>query len=51
MVAANHLRFRSFGGAEVSVRGWPRERTAAARRRWIASHSDHALLFFEVQRV
>lgn len=36
---------------DVDVRGWPRERTRAAQRRWINSFSDHGLLFFEVQRV
>ena len=51
VVAAEHLRFRSFGGAEVDVRGWPKEPTDAKKDAWIAKHSDHALLFFEVQKV
>jgi hypothetical protein len=49
VVAADHLDFRSFAGKQVDVRGWPTlpedEQTA-----WIEHFSDHALLYFEVQR-
>lgn len=51
VVAAKHLTFRSFGGADVDVRGWPKEPTEAAEAAWIDTYSDHALLYFEVQRV
>lgn len=51
VIAADHLHFRKFGGAEVSVRGWPKESGPAAKDQWIARFSDHALLYFEVQKV
>ncbi len=51
VVAASHLRFRSFGGSDVRVLGWPREATPVAQDAWIARYSDHALLHLEVQRV
>jgi endonuclease/exonuclease/phosphatase family metal-dependent hydrolase len=51
VVASDHLRFRVFNGADVSVRGWPKETTPAKKDAWIAKHSDHALLFLEVQKV
>ena len=51
VVAANHLQFKSFGGADVSVRGWPKESTAAKQDAWIRRFSDHGLLYLEVQRV
>jgi len=46
--AADHLKFTSFDGASVTVRGWPKEPTEARRRRWIEEYSDHGLLYFEV---
>jgi len=51
VVAADHLVFRSFSGAEVDVRGWVEEPTDQAKDRWTAKFSDHALLYFEVQKV
>ena len=51
VVAADHLKFRQFGGADVQVRGWPEEATPAAQDTWIKRFSDHAILYFEVQRV
>ena len=51
VVASDHLTFKNFGGAQVSVRGWPQEPTPAAKDKWIAKFSDHAMLFFEVQKV
>jgi len=50
VVARNHLRFRNFGGAEVTVRGWPKLPDDGSRQRWVRELSDHGLLFFEVQR-
>ena len=49
VVAADHLSFRQFGGAEVDVRGWPQEATKAARDKWTKKYSDHALLYFELR--
>ncbi len=51
VVAANHLGFLPFNGADVTVRGWPKEPTPAKQDSWIASYSDHGLLYLEVQRV
>jgi exonuclease III len=51
IVAAKHLSFKTIDGAEVSVRGWPEETTAAKKKAWIKKYSDHALLYFEVQKV
>jgi endonuclease/exonuclease/phosphatase family metal-dependent hydrolase len=47
--AANHLRFTKFDNdAEVKVMGWVNEDTDRARREWIDSFSDHALLYGEI---
>ena len=51
VVAANHLQFKSFNGAEVSVRGWAEETDVAKQKKWIKKYSDHNLLYFEVQKV
>ena len=51
VVAADHLEFKTIKGAEVDVRGWPNETTEAKQRAWIKKYSDHALLYFEVQKV
>jgi hypothetical protein len=51
VVAADHLQFRQFGGADVDVRGWPTLATEQAQRDWITQFSDHALLFFELQEI
>ena len=50
VVARKHLQFRRFGGAEVSVRGWPKLATREERLAWVRRYSDHGLLFFEVQK-
>lgn len=50
VVAADHLQFKRFRGAEVDVRGWPTE-PEAAQVQWTERFSDHALLYFEVQRI
>jgi hypothetical protein len=49
VVASERLRFRSFGGAEVDVRGWP-ELPEDEHAAWTKAYSDHALLYFEVQQ-
>jgi hypothetical protein len=51
--ASTNLRFKAFKRgdgteANVSVRGWAQETTDAAKDKWIASYSDHSLLYFEV---
>ncbi|MBN1491919.1 MAG: endonuclease/exonuclease/phosphatase family protein [Phycisphaerae bacterium] len=51
VVAANHLSFAAFGGAEVTLRGWPKESSTAKQDTWIKDYSDHALMYFEVQKV
>ncbi|MCG3133983.1 MAG: hypothetical protein HMLKMBBP_01252 [Planctomycetes bacterium] len=50
VVASSHLRFKSQGGAEISVLGWPKEREPAAQGSWIENYSDHGLLRLEVER-
>ena len=51
VLAANHLQFKNFGDAAVDVRGWPQLPTEAEQAAWIDSFSDHALLFFQVEKV
>lgn len=51
VIAANHLRFKRFGEAAVDVRGWPQLPTEAEQAKWIDTYSDHALLFFQVEKV
>lgn len=51
VVAADHLNFKAFAGADVDVRGWPQETTDTKKDAWIERYSDHALLYFEVQKV
>lgn len=51
VVAANHLKFKLFQGKPVDVRGWPQLNNDAARDQWAQDFSDHAMLYFEVQRV
>jgi endonuclease/exonuclease/phosphatase family metal-dependent hydrolase len=54
--ASNHLKFKMFSRsdgtqAEVDVRGWANQTTAAAKDQWIKDFSDHSLLYLEVQQV
>ena len=51
VVAADHLDFKKFGNASVDVRGWVDEPTNAQKDAWRQKFSDHALLYFEVQKV
>ncbi|MBE7497281.1 MAG: endonuclease/exonuclease/phosphatase family protein [Verrucomicrobiaceae bacterium] len=51
VVAAQHLSFRQFGGKPVRVSGWTDLATDAQRAAWVAKYSDHAMLYFEVQKV
>jgi len=50
VVASSHLRFRKKGGAEARVLGWPKEQTEAAMAKWIEEHSDHGMVWVEVER-
>jgi exonuclease III len=50
VVASAPLKFKKFGGAEVDVRGWPQLADDAEQKLWISRFSDHALLYFEVQK-
>ncbi len=51
VVAADHLKFKKFAaGSEVDVRGWPDEPTEAKQKAWIKKYSDHALLYFQVEK-
>ena len=51
VVAAEHLGFRSFGGKPVRVSGWPDEPNDQRKKAWVEKYSDHALLYFEVQKI
>lgn len=49
VVAADQLQFREIAGAEVDVRGWPKL-DPSEQAEWTEDYSDHALLYFEVER-
>ncbi len=51
IVAAEHLKFKSFDSKPVSVRGWVDEDTNAKKDAWTDKFSDHAILYFELQMV
>ncbi len=51
VVAAKHLKFKQFDGANVDVRGWVTESSAKKKDAWAKKFSDHCLLYFEVQKV
>ncbi|MEM7561582.1 MAG: endonuclease/exonuclease/phosphatase family protein [Pseudomonadota bacterium] len=51
VVAADHIKFKKYGNGFVDVRGWVEENTDAKRDAWTKKYSDHALLYFEVQKV
>jgi len=51
VVAADHLQFKAFGSAYIDIRGWPQETTPEKRDAWTRKYSDHALMYFEVQKV
>ena len=50
VVAADHIPFRLFGGKEVAVRGWPELPTPEEQDQWIQDHSDHGILYLEVEQ-
>ena len=51
VIAASHLSFKKFSGASVSVRGWVDKDSPLKKDQWTQKYSDHALLYFEVQKV
>jgi hypothetical protein len=51
VVAAQHLEFKQFDGSDIKVIGWPDKQTPQEQAKWIKQYSDHALLFFEVEKV
>lgn len=46
--ASKHLQFNDLEGSQISVRGWTQLATAASKKQWISTHSDHALIYGEV---
>ncbi len=46
--ASDHLTFKSFNGADISVRGWVNAANSAEKDKWIKELSDHSLLYLEV---
>jgi hypothetical protein len=50
VVAADHLRFKKFGDAEVTVLGWPKL-PDSERPKWIDQFSDHGMMYFEVEKI
>ena len=50
VVARNHVRFKQFGDAEVSVRGWPKPDDPDEQLQWVRRLSDHGLLSFQVEK-
>lgn len=50
VVAADHIKFKKFGAAEVDVRGWASLATDAEKKAWIKDHSDHSLIFFQIEK-
>jgi hypothetical protein len=51
VIASGHMKFRQFNGSDVDVRGWPDEAGDEAQKAWIDQYSDHALLFFQIEKV
>jgi len=47
--ASNHLDFKSFGDANIQVRGWPEIDSKSGQKSWISQFSDHALLYGEIK--
>lgn len=55
VVAAKHLKFKSYGGKDIRMSGWTdhvNEPSAGTKiAKWVKKYSDHALLYLEVQKV
>jgi hypothetical protein len=50
VVAAEHMTFKDFGGAQIQVNGWPKEPSVADKDAWISEFSDHGCLYLEVEQ-
>jgi hypothetical protein len=50
VVATGGLRFKSFGGSDIELLGWPKEPDVTAQAKWMLDHSDHGLLRFQVEK-
>ena len=50
VIASDHLKFKTFRGSEIDVRGWVNENTDKQKTNWIKKYSDHSLLFFQVEK-
>lgn len=48
VLVSNQLNVKTSSGHEVRVFGWPEESTDSAKKRWIKSFSDHALLRVDI---
>jgi exonuclease III len=51
VVASEELKFSSFGGSDIDVRGWPALKTDTEKGAWISTYSDHGLLYLVVEKV
>lgn len=51
VVASNQLRFKQLAGKDVQVLGWPELDDKAKQVKWFGEFSDHALLYFEVEKI
>jgi exonuclease III len=50
VVVSESLRFKSFNGKDIDVRGWPAFKSEQEQTDWIKTYSDHGLLYLEVLR-
>ncbi|MBO6795080.1 MAG: hypothetical protein JJ895_14315 [Balneolaceae bacterium] len=50
IVAADHLKFKQFDGNDVALKGWTEFDQIGHQDTWIKNYSDHALLYFEVEK-
>ena len=51
VVAAEHLKFKKYGDADVTVKGWPELTSKAEQADWNKKYSDHGLIYLEVEKV
>ncbi|MCX6151599.1 MAG: hypothetical protein NTX22_13815 [Ignavibacteriales bacterium] len=50
VVASKQLKFTSFNGKNVDVRGWVNEKDNTAKADWIKKYSDHSLLYLQLEK-
>lgn len=48
VVATPNIKFRTWGPAQVQVRGWPTMTNGADQQAWIDEYSDHGYMWMEV---